>query len=108
MRNCARVVVEKGEFVYLLKRRKKINGSISEYYVIPGGGVELGETFEDAAKREIKEELSVDVELEDMFHEEYNEDLDKKEKFYFGRIIKGKVMIGSEGELKDQSIDNEC
>ena len=31
-----------------------------KYYAIPGGGVEANETLEDAAYREIKEELGID------------------------------------------------
>ena len=33
------------------------------YSVVPGGGLEAGESFEDAAVREAKEELGLDVEL---------------------------------------------
>ena len=32
-----------------------------EYYVIPGGGVEEGESLQDAAVREVDEETSVKV-----------------------------------------------
>lgn len=35
------------------------------YWEVPGGGVELNETRADAAVREIKEELDVDIELID-------------------------------------------
>ncbi len=34
-----------------------------EYWSIPGGKVEMFETFEDAVKREIKEEVGVEIEV---------------------------------------------
>lgn len=40
-----------------------------EYYVIPGGGVEEGETVEGAVVREMKEETSLDVTVGELFYE---------------------------------------
>ncbi len=34
-----------------------------KYFAIPGGGVEVGETLEEAAYREIKEELGIETSL---------------------------------------------
>ena len=40
------------------------------YYLFPGGGVEDGETPEEAARREAVEELGVEVELGPLVHQE--------------------------------------
>ncbi len=45
----------------LLAERNKEN--YKGYWVIPGGGVKFGETIQDAAIREIKEETNLDVEI---------------------------------------------
>ena len=55
----ARVVIMDGERVALIKRVR----AGQTYYLFPGGGVEEGETLEEAAVREAREELGVDVEL---------------------------------------------
>jgi 8-oxo-dGTP diphosphatase len=34
-----------------------------QYWLIPGGGVDFGETIDECAKREIKEETNIDVKL---------------------------------------------
>jgi mutator protein MutT len=57
MRNRATAVIIKDNKILLIKRIK--NGS--EYFIFPGGGVEEGETVEQALKREVKEELSLDI-----------------------------------------------
>ena len=57
----------------------------SPYYYLPGGRVQLHETIEEAIKREIKEELEIDINVirplwfnqafftEDVSHEKYHE-----------------------------------
>ncbi len=39
----------------------KRKGSHAPYYSIPGGNLDMGETFEAGAKREIKEETDLDI-----------------------------------------------
>jgi ADP-ribose pyrophosphatase len=53
------IIVEQDR-VLLLKRLKEPEAG---YWSIPGGAVDFGETIEDALKRELKEELSVDVKI---------------------------------------------
>jgi ADP-ribose pyrophosphatase YjhB (NUDIX family) len=44
-----------------------------EYYCIPGGHIEAGETPEETAVRELKEETTLNVELGDLFCELENQ-----------------------------------
>ena len=55
----ARVVIVDGPRVALIRRVR----AGRTYYLFPGGGVERGETPEQAAVREAREELGVAVEL---------------------------------------------
>lgn len=55
-RRSAVVLVERDR-VALIRRTRQGH----TYYMFPGGGVELGETDEEAAVREAREELGVDV-----------------------------------------------
>ena len=52
------MIVDRGR-VALIKRVR--NGQT--YYTVPGGGVEPGESIEEAAVREAREELGLDVRL---------------------------------------------
>lgn len=47
-----------------------------EYYTFPGGGIEPGETSEQAAVREIKEEASLDVAIERPLYELHHDNGD--------------------------------
>ena len=50
---------------------KEVLEDNKETWIIPGGKVEFGESLEEAAKREIKEELGVDITITRLidFHE---------------------------------------
>ncbi len=72
-----------------------------EYYVIPGGGVENGESVEDAVIREMKEETDVDVTLGELFYE--LEDTNQKgglEKYYcyLCNYVSGEAQLREDSE----------
>lgn len=106
MRKTTRLIIEEKDNIIFIKRTKKVNGGIRMYYVLPGGHLDEGETWEQAGIREAKEELDVDVKLDELFVEEYNEELDKQERFYFASITNGKVKQGSGEEFQNMSIDS--
>lgn len=106
MTKATRLIIEEGNNIIFIKRTKKISGSPKTYYALPGGHLDEGETWEEAGVREAKEELSVDIKLDELFVEEYSEDLDKQERFYFATIVSGKVKQGNGEEFKNMSIDS--
>ena len=57
------VIIQKGSQILLVKRE---NEPFKEYFALPGGFVNEGERIEEAAKREVMEETSLDVELIDI------------------------------------------
>lgn len=106
MKKATRLIIEEGNNIIFIKRTKKINGGLKTYYVLPGGQLDEGEDWEQAGIREAKEELSVDIKLDELFIEEYNEDLDKQERFYFATVLKGKVKQGEGEEFQNMNIDS--
>lgn len=57
MRKAARAIIVHNQSILLMKRNKF--GKV--YYVLPGGGIDMGETADQAVLREIKEEASIAV-----------------------------------------------
>ncbi len=66
---------------YILIKRTKIKrgkpNSLPEYWDIPGGMVEQGETPQQAVVRETKEEVNLDVVVGNIIHEDSNYDESK-------------------------------
>jgi ADP-ribose pyrophosphatase YjhB (NUDIX family) len=57
------IIIEIGERVVLIERKNPPHG-----WALPGGFVDYGETLENAAVREAKEETSLDVALTEQFY----------------------------------------
>ena len=53
-------VVEKDNKVLLIKRR---NAPFKDYWALPGGFIEYGESAEEAVRREVKEEANLDIKI---------------------------------------------
>ena len=90
----ARAIIFEGNYFYALFRRKIKDAKVHQYYSIPGGGVEEGETLEDTVKRELKEEFQVDINLLG-----YLGSLETDTcifNYYHAEIIKGTPTLGGE------------
>lgn len=105
MKKATRLIIEEDNNLIFIKRTKKTNGGVKVFYVLPGGMLDEDETWEQAGIREAKEELDVDIKLDELFVEEYSQDLDKLERFYFATVLKGKVKQGLGEEFQNMSID---
>jgi 8-oxo-dGTP pyrophosphatase MutT (NUDIX family) len=74
-----------------------------EYYTVPGGGVDPGETPEQTAVRELKEETGLDVTLGEKIGE-FEADANYQY-FYISKSWSGTPALGGE-ELEKQSPAN--
>ena len=99
-----RGMVFDGDEVYtIFRRRVNDDGTFKEYYVIPGGGLEKGETLEETLSRELKEELSIDVDI--IGYLGFDENDTSIAHFFKCRILNGTPTLGGE-ELERCSIEN--
>lgn len=96
MRYRGSAVLIENKKVALIKRIK--NGVI--YYVFPGGGIEQGETPEEATKREAYEELGVNINVKNCIAEI---DFSGKQYFFLGDIVGGAFATGQGEEFTDKN-----
>lgn len=77
-----------------------------EYWVFPGGGVEPGETDEQAAVREAKEETSVDVKVDKLlYRHKYDDGTERL--YYLCDYISGEPKLGDSVEKESMQKSTE-
>ena len=98
------VVFKEGKILTIKRGQEPGRGKWS----IPGGRVELGETTFEAAVREVREECSIEVEIERVLDSVDNiiRDEDGRIKYHFVIIDLLARYVG--GEIKAQSDAEEC
>ena len=95
--------VYRSEFGFLLLKHEGI-GELNEWWSPPGGGVNFGETVEDALKREFQEETNLSVTSSDFLF--VNEHIDSKHhaiELFFKVEIENQTLakLGTDPELTE-------
>ena len=94
----AAIIIENDKLLMICHKKND-----HEYYLLPGGGVEYGESLDVALKREIKEELNVDIDVKDI--KIVSDSIDEKDDRHVVNIcfmcdyIFGEYKIGDEERL---------
>ncbi len=94
------IIVEIGDTIVLIERKNPPHG-----WAIPGGFVDYGESLEDAAVREAREETSLDVELCEQLHTYSRPQRDPRHHtittVYIARIQRGRPAAGDDAKSLD-------
>lgn len=104
MHTSVRGIVNYNDKIVLIHRIKtKDDGTVRDYYVTPGGKIEENESHEEALRREIKEELGIEIEIKGLCLElddrDYN---DSFQYFYNCNYKSGELGTGDGPEFTDK------
>ena len=101
----AGVLTKKDEILFV-KHQK--NGE--EYWLLPGGGVDYGETMEESLAREFLEECNLEIEVENLMFVSQGISPDKTKHiinmFFKVKYLSGELKIGEEERLKEAAYHN--
>ena len=88
----AAIIIKNGKYFIAQRNRNKHMGLSWEF---PGGKVEKGETFDIALKREIKEELNIEINIKNKLGEEnYQDDkINVKLHYFICSHFNGEIIL---------------
>ena len=95
----AAIIIKNNKFFIAKRNRNKHMGLSWEF---PGGKVENGETFEIALKREIKEELSINIKILDLISSQKHKDekIDVNVHYYLCNPLDEKIFLSEHEDMK--------
>lgn len=102
-RDRASAIIPYNNGLIVIKRIKGNNENRKEYYTIPGGGQESGESIEEATLREIKEEIGIEIELTDKCYVLENQE--RKQYFFVAKYKSGIVGSGQGEEMTNSNYE---
>jgi len=101
IRNRMAVVIVEQEKILLVQHEKYGR----KYWLVPGGGVEFGESLAETGRRELLEETGLEVEIGDLLFIIESIPADGHRHvinyFYTGRLRGGELKLGEDDVLRD-------
>jgi mutator protein MutT len=91
------LIISENEKILLVKRKEK-EDQFEGCWSIPGGGPEIGETYEDAIKREINEEINCKITIMKYFKSYFfnvNNELSARALYFYGKV-NGEIKLNEE------------
>ncbi|MED6138732.1 Nudix (Nucleoside diphosphate linked moiety X)-type motif 1 [Stylosanthes scabra] len=98
------VFILKGKSVLLGRRRSSVGDST---FALPGGHLEFGESFEDCAAREVREETGLEVGKLELLTVTNNVFLEEPKKYHYVTIFMRAVLGANEAEQVPQNLEPE-
>ncbi len=104
MHTSVRGIVNYNDKIVLIHRIKtKDDGTVRDYYVTPGGKIEENESHEVALRREIKEELGIEIEIKGLCLELDDRDYNDSFQYFYNCNYKaGELGTGDGPEFTDK------
>ena len=93
-------VIKKNNLYFIAQRNR--NKHFAYYWEFPGGKVDKQETFENALKREIKEELSINIKVFNHIASEKHKDekIDVNVHYYLCESLNKNIILSEHEDMK--------
>ena len=93
-------VIKKNNLYFIAQRNR--NKHFAYYWEFPGGKVDKQETFENALKREIKEELSINIRVFNHIASEKHKDekIDVNVHYFLCELLNENIILSEHEDMK--------